>query len=193
MNENEMQHGIDWNGESITGYVATEKYNGCHAFWDAANLWSRGGLKINLPDYWLAALPQGVSLDGEIYDGPGGVYRCGSAIRYGRFTPSMKFMVFDCPTADGDYQARLDFAAKYESGPLVVVSCQIVSGLFKAKELLNEVIKHGGEGLMLRNPALKYSAGRTAELIKFKSEQLRTKGNNESLLPIGDIMQAQLG
>lgn len=193
MNENEMQHGIDWNGESIAGYVATEKYNGCRAFWDGMNLWSRGGLKINLPDYWLAALPHSVSLDGEIYDGPGGVYRCGSAIRYGRFTPTMKFMVFDCPTADGDYQARLVFAAKYEGGPLAVINCQIVSGLYMAEKFLLAVIKRGGEGLMLRNPQLKYTAGRTADLIKFKCDQLVTKGNNESLLPIGNIMQAQLG
>lgn len=193
MNENEMQHGIDWNGESIAGYVATEKYNGCRAFWDGSNLWSRGGLKINLPDFWLAALPPGVSLDGEIYDGPGGVYRCGSAIRYGRFTPSMRFMVFDCPTADGDYQTRLAFAAKYEGGPLKIASCQVVSGLFIAKELLNEIIKRGGEGLMLRNPALKYSAERTAELIKFKCAQLRTKVNKDNLSTMVDIMQAQLG
>lgn len=178
MNESEMQHGIDWNGESITGYVATEKYNGCRAFWDGAYLWSRGGLKINLPDFWLAALPQGVSLDGEIYDGHDGVYRCGSAIRYGRFTPSMKFMVFDCPTADGDYQARLAFAAKHESGPLKIVSCQIVPGLFIAKELLTEVIQRGGEGLMLRNPQSKYTAGRSADLIKFKGTEGVGKGDS---------------
>ena len=122
MNETDMQHGIDWSGQDISGYIATEKYDGCRAYWDGENLWSRGGLKINLPDDWRAALPAGVHLDGEIYHGVGGVHRCGAAIRYGRFKPSMRFMVFDCPKAYGDYPARLVCAAKFAGGPLEVVS-----------------------------------------------------------------------
>jgi DNA ligase-1 len=169
MNEKGMQHGRNWNGHKINGYIATEKYDGCRAFWDGENLWSRGGIKINLPDSWRAVLPLGIPLDGEIYDGIDGLYRCGAAIKYGNFTASMCYMVFDCPTAEGEYCARLDFAAKYAVVPLEVVTCKPVSNLSKAKELLFEVISHGGEGLMLRNPKLKYAAGRTAELLKFKN------------------------
>jgi DNA ligase-1 len=167
MNENNMQHGVDWNGQDVLGYIATEKYNGCRAYWDGENLWSRGGKKINL-SYWREAFPAGVSLDGEIYDGIDGVYRCASAIRYGCFTPTMRFMVFDCPTSDGDYRTRLEFAAKYERDPLEVVSCKTVSDLSTAQELLSEVLSRGGEGLVLRNPKVKYKAGRTVELLKFK-------------------------
>lgn len=168
MNEKDMQHGIDWDGQDVSGFIATEKYNGCRAYWDGENLWSRGGLKINLPDSWREALPGGVSLDGEIYDGVGGVYRCGVAIRYGRFTPSMKFMVFDCPTADGDYLERLKFSEQFTVGPLAVVSWRKISDLNAAKHILSEVLNDGGEGLMLRRRKLKYSAGRTSELLKFK-------------------------
>lgn len=50
MNENDMQHGVDWNGQDVSGWIATEKYNGCRAYWDGGNLWSRGGLKVNIPD-----------------------------------------------------------------------------------------------------------------------------------------------
>lgn len=169
MNETTMQHGIDWNGQDISGFVATEKYDGCRAYWDGENLWSRGGLEINLPDSWRAALPADVSLDGEIYDGAGGVYRCGAAIRYGRFTPSMKLMVFDCPSAAGDYLDRLTFAEKFTGGPLEVISIRTVSNLSAAKEFLSEVTARGGEGLMLRNRLLKYKPGRTAEILKFKA------------------------
>jgi len=171
INETMMQHGIDWSGQDVSGYLAVEKYNGCRAYWDGENLWSRGGLKINLPDSWRAALPAGVSLDGEIYDGIDGVYRCGSAIRYGKFTPTMRFMIFDCPTADGDYQTKLEFAAKLSGIPLKVVSCRVVPDLSSAKDFLSEVLKKGGEGLMLRDPNLKYAAGITTKLLKFKSSQ----------------------
>jgi len=168
MNEKGMQHGKKWNGQKITNYIATEKYNGCRAYWDGENLWSRGGLKINIPDSWRAALPAGAHLDGEVYDGIDGLYRCGSAVRFGHFTTSMRFMVFDCPTADGDYQTRMKFAARFADGPLAVVSCRVVSGLSGVKNYLSEVIKCGGEGLILRNPQLKYTSGRTDEILKFK-------------------------
>jgi DNA ligase-1 len=168
MNENGMQHGIDWDGQDITGFIVTEKFNGCRAYWDGENLWSRGGLKINIPDSWRAILPHGVSLDGEIYDGIYGVYRCGAAIRYGHFTPTMKFMIFDCPDAGFDYVGRLEFARKYEGDPLKIVSYTTVFNIDEAKDLLAEVIARGGEGLILRHPNLKYKAGRTAALLKFK-------------------------
>jgi DNA ligase-1 len=173
MNEKNMQHGVDWDWDRQnlpTGCVATEKYNGCRAYWDGGNLWSRGGIKIRLPDSWRTSLPAGVSLDGEIYDGVDGVYRCGVAIRYGRFTPSMRFMVFDCPTAAGDYQARLRFASKFSGGPINIVSCQQVSSLAEAMRYLTAVVKRGGEGLMLRSRDLKYFPGLTPDLLKFKLE-----------------------
>ena len=169
MNEKGMQHGRNWNGHKINGYIATEKYDGCRAFWDGENLWSRGGIKINLPDSWRAVLPLGIPLDGEIYDGIDGLYRCGAAIKYGNFTASMRFMIFDCPTAEGDYPTRLEFSAKYTGGPLQVISYRCVKRLSDVKLLLVEVLQRGGEGLMLRNPKLKYAPGRTAELLKFKN------------------------
>ena len=166
MNENDMQHGIDWDGQDVSGYIATEKYNGCRAYWDGNNLWSRGGLKIDIPDSWRATFPVGVHLDGEIYDGIDGVYSCGSAIRYGRFTPTMRFIVFDCPTLGDDYPTRLKFSEKFEDGPLRVAAWREVSGLDDAKSLLAVVVRGGGEGLMLRRRHLKYLAGRTTSLLK---------------------------
>jgi len=175
MNEKDMQHGIDYDGQDISGWIATQKYDGCRAYWDGENLWSRGGLTINIPDEWRKVLPQGVHLDGEIYDGPGGVYRCGVAIRYGRFTPTMRFMVFDCPSVPGDYLTRLESIALLEGGPLHIVSHKIISDLCMAKDLLAKIIKLDGEGLMLRKPDLKYTPGRTREILKFKEIKLGSR------------------
>jgi len=169
MDERNMQHGVDWIGDKIDGYIATEKYNGCRAYWDGKNLWSRGGIKINIPTAWRRALPAGIHLDGEIYDGVDGLYRCGGFIRSSRATPSMRFMVFDCPAAKGNYLDRLKAAKKYEGGPLKVVPGKTIAGLNEAKILLAKIIKRRGEGLVMRKPDIKYRAGRTAEILKLKA------------------------
>lgn len=173
MNEKDMQHGRNYNGQGIKSFVATEKFDGCRAYWDGENLWSRGGLKIRIPDYWRTALPAGIHLDGEVYDGVDGLYRCGSAVRYGNFTPSMLFMVFDCPSCNGDYQTRMDYAAKFRNGPLQVAAYRPIKHLSEVRELLAEVLQRGGEGLILRNPKLKYMPGRTAEILKIKERFLK--------------------
>lgn len=168
MNEKQMQHGLDYNGQDVTGYIATEKLNGCRAYWDGQKLWSRGGLEVKIPSSWKESLPAGVSLDGEIYDGKDGVYRCGTAIRLGRFTPSMSFVVFDCPDAGGDYLARLNTARKYAGGPVFVVDAYCVQNYQHAEKIMNSIKGCGGEGIMLRHPALPYSAGRTDKMLKLK-------------------------
>ena len=168
INEMVMQHGINWNGQDVSGYLATEKYNGCRGYWDGSNMWTRGGLQVKLPDSWRAALPAGVHLDGEIYDGIDGLYRCGAAVKYGRFTESMRFMVFDCPSAAGSYSDRLNFARKFESGPVSIVACRRVRGLFDTRMMLTDVKARGGEGLMLRDAGMPYIPGRSPKILKLK-------------------------
>lgn len=170
MNETQMQHGADWIGQDLTGRLLSEKFNGCRVYWDGATLWTRGGLAANLPAAWAANLPA-MPLDGELYDGPDGVHRCATALRFGRFLPTMTLVVFDAPGADGDYAARLQTAAAAISGcafaqttPLTVCrdNAQAVS-------LLREIQSRGGEGIMARTPSLKYAPGRTHDLLKVKT------------------------
>lgn len=169
MNEKMMQHGFDYGGQDVSGYVVTEKYNGCRAYWDGFDMWTRGGLKVNLPDSWRKALPAGIHLDGEVYDGIDGVYRCGGAVRYGRFNESMRFMVFDCPSAvNSCYVDRLDYARQYEGGPVMIAACQIVQHTSDAMSFLDAIKEHGGEGLILRDGAAPYIPGRTSKILKLK-------------------------
>jgi DNA ligase 1 len=168
INEMVMQHGMDWKGQDVAGYLATEKYNGCRGYWDGADMWTRSGLKVKLPESWRKALPAGVHLDGEVYDGVDGFYRCESAVKYGRFTESMKFMVFDCPRAEGTYIERLNFAREFARGPVSVVSCRPVRRLADALTILGEVKARAGEGLILRDPNLPYLPGRSPRILKMK-------------------------
>jgi DNA ligase-1 len=173
MNEKDMQHGKDYSGQNVNGYIATEKFNGCRAYWDGENLWSRGGIKINIPASWRDVLPRGVHLDGEVYDGIDGLARTASAVKYGNFTPSMKFMVFDSPSFTGKYQDRLSSAKKYESGPIVVIPSFRITNIVEAISKMKNIQSRGGEGLVLRVPNVQYAAERTAKLIKLKKDTRR--------------------
>jgi len=168
MNEKDMQHGRDWKGHKINGYIANEKYNGCRAYWDGFDMWTRGGFKVKLPDSWRDVLPAGIPLDGEVYDGVDGFYRSEAAVKYGRFTASMRFMVFDSPSCPGKYLERMEQATKYESGPIFVVSSRRIKNIQDALNWMKEIIGPGGEGLMLRHESLSYFCGRTKLLLKLK-------------------------
>jgi len=169
MNENQMQHGTDWNGEDLTGWWLSEKFNGCRAFWDGETLWSRGGIAINIPDDWRVELPA-IPLDCEMYDGIDGVYRCGSAIRYGKFTNTMRLKVFDVPNAKGNWNERMKYAANILKG-CKFIECVPWRKCLSTEDALNEmdvIQSRGGEGLVVRAPSHKYIIGRFDDMLKVK-------------------------
>ena len=174
MNETQMQHGQHWNGEDLTGWIVSEKLDGVRAYWDGAVMWSRSGREIPLPLEWRAALPAGVALDGEIYDGIDGLSRCSTAARLGRFTDSMRFRVFDAPAIAATYLNRLATADIALAGNPIAstISAVCVRSTARAMTLASQIIAAGGEGLIARNPGITTKAGRTASLLKIKTEEL---------------------
>ena len=170
MNENNMQHGMDWTGQDLAGWILTEKFDGCRAYWDGHDLWSRGGKRVDLPADWRSSLPSGVHLDCELYFGTGGVYKCGAALRYGRFLPGMELVVFDAPDVCDIYEGRIDAAAQAIAAcPFArVASISVASCTADAINLMQSVQASGGEGVMARHPSIRYAAGRTHQLLKVK-------------------------
>lgn len=163
-----MQHALHWDGDDVTGWIVTEKFDGCRAYWDGEQLWSRGGKAIDIPDEWRDALP-GTSLDCELFGGYGKQRAVVTAARYGRIDGTMRLMVFDAPEAAGDYLARMATVAVNEVVKLVPIS--IASSTRHAIETMEEVQARGGEGLMLRHPDLQYRPGRTNKMLKMKGAE----------------------
>lgn len=171
MNEQQMQHGTDWQGEQdLSGMLLAEKFNGCRAYWDGVTLWTRGGKAVALPAAWAASLPA-MALDAELYDGTDGLARCATALRLGRFTATMRLLVFDAPTAGGDYATRLQTAAAALAGCAWAATTPLTPCRDNAHAvaLLRTVQARGGEGLMARRPELAYTPGRSADLLKIKT------------------------
>jgi DNA ligase-1 len=157
-----------------TGWWMSEKYDGLRGFWDGRQLWSRKGKLIHAPDYFLAALPRDIALDGELWIGRGQFEETTSTVLAD--TPDdrwkrVRFMVFDAPKAKGTFEQRMQFLqATLPKGnrfvkPVVQGRCQGTAQLLAERD---RIIGLGGEGLMLRQPDSEYEPGRSPTLLKVK-------------------------
>jgi len=80
-------------------------------------------------------------------------------------------MVFDAPHAKGTFEERMQFlqATLPEGNRFVtVVAQQRCKGVAQLLAERDRVVRLGGEGLMLRQPASAYEAGRSSTLLKVK-------------------------
>ena len=164
MNELHMQHGIHWAGQDVAGWLASEKFDGCRVYWDGSKLWSRGGIDITIPTTWREALPVGQSLDCELLPRK----QAEQFIRRGRWCEDLGLMAFDCPTAAGSYLERM--ATIPTTWLVQPVRVWKLASTGEAFERMRRIQLLGGEGLVVRHPAIMYRPGRTSQLLKVKHE-----------------------
>jgi DNA ligase-1 len=164
MTERDMMHGVDWDGsQDVTGWYASEKLDGCRAYWDGERFWTRGGNIVAAPQ----SMPS-VPLDGEFWAGRGRLQEARLAVQHGRFTPSVRFVVFDAPQAPGDWMERMAYVRT------LGVECVEGWTVRNVRHLCNELARikeSGGEGLMLHAPGTGYVVGRTKSLVKSKAQR----------------------
>jgi DNA ligase-1 len=157
-----------------TGWWMSEKYDGLRGYWDGRKLWTRKGNLIHAPDYFLAELPRDVALDGELWIGHGKFEETASIVRSEAPDDRWKrvrFMVFDAPQAKGTFEDRMQFlrATLPEGNQFVrVVTQERCKGATQLLAERDRVVRLGGEGLMLRQPASAYEVGRSSTLLKVK-------------------------
>ena len=168
--DHRLQHGYDWRGQDLTNWDLSQKMDGVRAYWDGAELWTRGGNRIEIPAVWRAELPA-LTLDCELYHGLDGLYRCGGAARSGRFLPGMELVCFEAPTLQGNWRARMDAVDALAAG----IDCLRTPPRWHAQStphalrIMRSVHRRGGEGLVARSPALIAQPGRTAQVLKLKT------------------------
>jgi DNA ligase-1 len=163
MHENDMQHGRDWMGEDLAGWLLSEKLDGVRAEWDGARLWTRSGRELAVPSAW--QLPAGVALSGEIYAGRATFDRVNTAVRLNRLDASLRFIAFDAP-GGGTWTQRMSRARAVWSDCVEIITCRSTD---HALELLAQVQAVGGEGLVAVHPAATWRKGRTGALLKVKT------------------------
>ena len=166
MNESQMTLATDYHpGVDPTGWPVSEKLNGCRAYWDGSQFWTRGGNVVTAPDWFTDGLP-GKPFDGEIWAGRGRFEEARCAVQYGRWTHRCRFVAFDAPAARGTWQRRMASAARLWRD---VVAFEVCQGHDWLMERLRDVQRDGGEGLVIRHPKIDcYEVGQTGNTLKVK-------------------------
>jgi DNA ligase-1 len=159
-------------------YLVSEKYDGVRAVWDGKVLRFRSGRTVNAPAWFIAKLPA-QPLDGELWLGRGRFEALSGIVR--RTEPQdsewqqIKYMIFELPDAPGTFEQRAqrirEIATKAKWRQLIAVEQLRVANRAALKRKLDEVVRGGGEGLMLHLADAAYVTGRSDVLLKLKPLQ----------------------
>lgn len=166
---------FDLQSQPVEGYWMSEKLDGVRAYWDGHRcFWSRNGNPFKVPAEVAAMMPLGMALDGELWMGRGTFQQMNGFLKRKDTTATewyarnIRFMVFDAPFADGNYEARMAAVRSHLGYNMFVelVRSERVTDHSAMRERARAVAEAGGEGLMLREPHGVYRPERTCDLLK---------------------------
>ncbi len=159
----------------VSLFLVSEKLDGVRAYWDGKALRTRNGNAINAPDWFTEGFP-GRALDGELWIGRGQFDALSGAVR--RQAPdetewrTIRYLVFELPNAAGTFRERneqLKREVAHANVPwLQVVEQWEITSRKALDQKLAEILKLGGEGLMLHRADATYTTGRSDVLLKMK-------------------------
>jgi DNA ligase-1 len=156
-------------------YLISEKYDGVRALWDGKTLRSRAGNVIAAPAWFIAKLPSR-PLDGELWMARGQFEKLSGAVR--KTTPQddewrqIKYMIFELPDAPGTFAERYEqirqIVARADFPQLIAIEQFRLPDNAALRRKLEEIVRAGGEGLMLHRADAPYVTGRNDALLKLK-------------------------
>ena len=162
-------------GVDVTQYLISEKFDGVRAIWDGKVFTTRQGNAIHAPAWFIKDLPATL-LDGELWLGRGQFDALSGAVR--KDTPidvewqKISYHVFELPDALGTFEVRakriVEIVKKANLPHLKAVAQFRVKDEAELNSRLKQMVKNGGEGLMLHRADAAYITGRNAALIKLK-------------------------
>jgi len=170
-----------WNDEDPSGWWVSEKLDGVRAVWRHGAFVSRGDLAFVCPDWFKRKMPAGCVLDGELWGGRGQFQKTVGIVKSSARASEWEFltyMVFDAleeaPSVSVErrpFEERLDVVRRVcgFSGALQAVPMERCRNRDHLMELLAQVERRGGEGLMLRSSGSIYEHRRSHTLLKVKS------------------------
>jgi DNA ligase-1 len=157
----------------VSRYWISEKLDGVRASWDGQNLQFRSGNPVPAPKWFLDALPK-QPLDGELWLGRGSFDQLSAIIR--RQSPDdadwqrVRYMIFELPNAPGSFTDRLEQIKVITSAAnlpwLQAVPQFRLPDAAALQKRLRDIVRNGGEGLMLHRDDAAYETGRSSALLK---------------------------
>jgi len=160
---------------NIEDYWVSEKLDGIRAYWDGKQLISRQGNPFPAPKWFTDDFPK-QPLDGELwisretFELVSGITRTHKADE--DEWRKISFMIFDLPSSPDTFSQRLVMMQKLvdkSSSPyLKMIPQQKIHSHKALQKKLDDVIKGGGEGLMLHHINAYYQVKRSQDLMKLK-------------------------
>ena len=162
-------------GVAFGDYWISEKYDGVRGYWDGEKLLTRSGAVIPVPAWFTAGWPR-TPMDGELWAGRGQFEQASATIRQQPASDAawrhIRYMVFDVPGQPGTFDQRIPalqrLVARLDLPWVQAVRQFKVADEAELKRQLDEIVKGGGEGLVLHRGASLYHAGRNGDLLKLK-------------------------
>ncbi len=163
----------NYDGRDLTGYLASEKFDGVRAFWSGKTLLTRNGKKLSPPPFWLENLPP-FEVEGELFVGRGEFEKTSSIVKTAGDSrwAEVKFLIFDAPSEQGGILERLKrvqiWLEKQKTSVVTLIKQHKLNSTQEAFDFLDEVVKRGGEGVVVRDAARSYEHGRSDSVLKIK-------------------------
>lgn len=164
--------------EKLEQWWVSEKMDGVRAIWDGKQLSFRSGNKINSPNWFIKHFPK-QKMDGELWMGRGTFELLSGTVRKKKPQDhewkKVRYMLFELPMNSGTFSQRIE-QMKNLTQSLKIPWLQMIPQfqVNTEKELMQElddVVKNGGEGLMLHRADSLYHGGRSNDLLKLKAWQ----------------------
>lgn len=163
------------NQADVSQYLVSEKLDGVRAHWDGQTLRFRSGKAIHAPRWFVDGLPR-QALDGELWLGRGKFEQLSGIVR--RDEPEeaewrqVRYMIFELPDAPGSFRQRADEIRRITRQAnlpwLKEIEQFSVVDRNSLQKHLKQVVKAGGEGLVLHRADAIYETGRSDSLLKMK-------------------------
>lgn len=156
-------------------YLISEKLDGVRAYWDGKTLRFRSGNIVNAPAWFISTLPT-QALDGELWLGRGRFEELSGVVRTDKPDDAawrqIKYMIFELPDAPGTfvqrYQNIRELVRRVNWPQLQAVEHFRLADHAGLQRKLKQIVRGGGEGLMLHRADALYVTGRSKALLKLK-------------------------
>ena len=182
----------------VENWWMSEKFDGYRAIWNGRCFKSRTNKTFSVPMWFSRIMPQGIALDGELWLGRGNFEKCGLfRKKRPRNAHKLKlweeewanagvvYKAFDIPNSNKPFELRTKLLSRIIKSqqesyfenlesirikcfPLEFVKQTLVTDRLFLENTFEQIIKDGGEGVMLRAPGSLYDQGRSHNLLKYK-------------------------
>jgi len=157
-------------------WLLSEKYDGYRARWIPSKriFLSRNQKEFIAPEWFKNAMPN-IDLDGELFAGREYFQYMGTVrkkIPVDEEWKNIKYVVYDLPEEDDIFENRIDKLIKIvkeNNSNIVIYAKQIkIKSLIHMEKTYQDILKKGGEGIMIKDPTSLYEDKRSNYMLKYK-------------------------